>query len=68
MAIMGGLLPISICVAAGVGTYQILPWKIPSILFLQEDGFAVLLYVRFPRVVLAALVGAMLAISGTTLQ
>ena len=63
-----GLLPISICVAAGVGAYQILPWKIPRILFLQEDGFAVLLYVRFPRVVLAALVGAMLAISGTTLQ
>ncbi len=65
---MSGLLPISICVAAGVGAYQILPWKIPRILFLQEDGFAVLLYVRFPRVVLAALVGAMLAISGTTLQ
>ena len=65
---MSGLLPISICVAAGVGAYQILPWKIPKILFLQEDGLAVLLYVRFPRVVLAALVGAMLAISGTTLQ
>ena len=63
-----GLLPISICVAAGVGAYQILPWKIPRILFFREDGFAVLLYVRFPRVVLASLVGAMLAISGTTLQ
>lgn len=63
-----GLLPISICIAAGIGAYQILPWKIPRILFRQEDGFAVLLYVRFPRVVLAALVGAMLAISGTTLQ
>lgn len=65
---MSGLLPLSICVAAGVGAYQILPWKIPKILFLREDGFAVLVYVRFPRVVLAALVGGMLAISGTTLQ
>ena len=63
-----GLLPIFICIAAGIGAYQILPWKIPRVLFFQEDGFAVLLYVRFPRVVLAALVGAMLAISGTTLQ
>ncbi len=63
-----GLLPLSMCVAAGIGAYQILPWKIPKILLTQEDGFAVLVYVRFPRVVLAALVGAMLAISGTTLQ
>lgn len=68
LLLLSGLLPISIFVAAGVGAYQILPWKIPRILFLQEDGFAVLLYVRFPRVVLTALVGAMLAISGTTLQ
>lgn len=65
---LSGLLPISICIAAGMGAYQILPWNIPKILFAQEDGFAVLVYVRFPRVVLAALVGAMLAISGTTLQ
>lgn len=61
-------LPVSMCVAAGVGAYQILPWRIPQVLFFQEDGFAVLLYVRFPRVVLSAVVGAMLAISGTTLQ
>lgn len=68
LLILVGLLPVSICVAAGVGAYQILPWKIPKILLAQEDGFAVLVYVRFPRVILAALVGAMLAISGTTLQ
>ena len=68
LLILIGLLPIAICIAAGVGAYQILPWKIPQILFAQEDGFAVLVYVRFPRVILAALVGAMLAISGTTLQ
>ena len=63
-----GLLPISICVAAGVGAYQILPWRIPEILFFREDGFAVLVHVRFPRVILSAAVGAMLAISGATLQ
>lgn len=68
LLILSGLLPISICVAAGIGAYQILPWNIPRILIFREDGFAVLLYVRFPRVILAALVGAMLAISGTTLQ
>lgn len=65
---LAGLLPVSMCVAAGVGAYQILPWRIPQVLFFQEDGFAVLVYVRFPRVVLSAVVGAMLAISGTTLQ
>ena len=63
-----GLLPISICVAAGIGAYQILPWRIPEILFFREDGFAVLVHVRFPRVILSAAVGAMLAISGATLQ
>lgn len=68
LLILIGLLPTSMCVAAGVGAYQILPWRIPQILFFQEDGFAVLVYVRFPRVVLSAIVGAMLAISGTTLQ
>ena len=63
-----GLLPISMCIAAGVGAYQILPWRIPEILFFREDGYAVLVHVRFPRVVLSAVVGAMLAISGATLQ
>ncbi|MCG9127047.1 iron ABC transporter permease [Candidatus Poribacteria bacterium] len=62
------LLPASICVAAGIGAYRILPWKIPRILLFKEEAFPILLYVRFPRVLLAALVGSMLAISGTTLQ
>ena len=56
------------CVAAGIGAYQILPWRIPEILFSRENGFAVLVHVRFPRVILSAVVGAMLAISGATLQ
>ena len=68
LIILIGLLPIAMCVAAGVGAYQILPWRIPRILFLREDGFAVLVHVRFPRVILSAVVGAMLAISGATLQ
>ena len=62
------LLPVSMCIAAGVGAYQILPWRIPEILFFRENGFAVLVHVRFPRVILSAVVGAMLAISGATLQ
>ena len=65
---LSGLLPISLCVAAGIGAYQILPWRIPRILLFHEDGFEVLIYVRFPRVILAAIVGAVLAISGATLQ
>ena len=65
---LAGLLPISLCVAAGIGAYQILPWRIPRVLFFHEDGFEVLIYVRFPRVILAAIVGAVLAISGATLQ
>lgn len=68
LILLTGLLPLSMCVAAGLGAYQILPWKIPKILYFQDEGFAVLLYVRFPRVALATIVGAMLAISGTTLQ
>ena len=66
--ILIGLLPISMGIAAGIGAYQILPWRIPRILFFREEGFAVLVHVRFPRVVLSAVVGAMLAISGATLQ
>ncbi|RKU35555.1 heme ABC transporter permease [Candidatus Poribacteria bacterium] len=66
--ILIGCLPISLSIAAGVGAYQILPWRIPQILLFREEGFAVLTYVRFPRVVLSAVVGAMLAISGATLQ
>lgn len=68
LCILGSLLPISLCVAAGVGAYQILPWRIPIVLLFREDGFDVLIYVRFPRVILSAIVGSVLAISGATLQ
>ena len=62
------ILPVSLCIAAGVGAYQIPPWRIPHVLLFREDGFEVLIYVRFPRVILSAIVGAILAISGATLQ
>ena len=68
LLILFGFLPIGMCIAAGLGAYQIVPWKIPRILFSREEGFPVLFYVRFPRVVLAAIVGSLLAISGATLQ
>ncbi len=62
------ILPVSLCIAAGIGAYQILPWRIPRVLLSREDGFEVLIYVRFPRVIMSAVVGAALAISGATLQ
>ncbi len=68
MSVLSLLLPAVLLLCAGLGAYYISPWKIPSILLQQEEGYAVLTMVRFPRVVLAALVGAALAISGACLQ
>lgn len=61
-------LPLALCVAAGTGAYQIHWWDIPQILWTKGQGYEVLLFVRFPRVILTAIVGASLAISGATLQ
>lgn len=63
-------LPLTLAVAAGAGAYYIPPWDIPRILWhhAEEDGYRVLAYIRFPRVVLAATVGAALACSGACLQ
>lgn len=62
--------PIVLVCAAGLGAYYIPPWKIPWVLWhhAEEDGFRVLAYIRFPRVVLAAVVGAALACAGACLQ
>ena len=67
---LGIALPIILALAAGLGAYYIPPWKIPWILWhrAEEDGYRVLAYIRFPRVVLAAIVGASLACSGACLQ
>lgn len=64
------LLPLVLLCAAGIGAYYIPPWRIPWILWhhAEEDGYRVLAYIRFPRVVLAATVGAALACSGACLQ
>lgn len=64
------LLPLTLCVAAGTGAYAIRPFRIPAILWghLDDEGYRVLLYVRLPRVALAAMVGAVLAVSGASLQ
>lgn len=55
-------------VSAGAGAYPIAPWRIPSILVRGGEGYDVLMAIRFPRILLAALVGAALALSGASLQ
>jgi iron complex transport system permease protein len=63
------VLPASLLLAAGVGAYFISPLEIPRILWEKADqAYAVLVSIRFPRVVLAAGVGALLALSGAVLQ
>ncbi|MDT7921179.1 MAG: iron ABC transporter permease [Meiothermus sp.] len=62
-------LPVSLLLAAGVGAYFIPPLEIPRVLWEKADqAYAVLVAIRFPRVLLAALVGAMLALAGAVLQ
>lgn len=62
------LLLVVLCIGAGTGGYWIAPWKIPTVLWKQSEGFAVLVHIRFPRVLLGAIVGAVLAVAGTSLQ
>lgn len=70
LAALAVTLPIVLLCAAGIGAYYIPPWAIPGILWhhAEEDGYRVLAYIRFPRVVLAAVVGAALACAGACLQ
>jgi len=62
------ILPLVILVCAGSGAYFLKPWLIPKILWEKLDGYEILLYIRFPRVALALLVGSSLAISGVAMQ
>ena len=62
------MLPLVLCLGAASGAYKIHWWKIPQILWSKGDGYEVLIFVRFPRVILSAIVGSLLAISGATLQ
>ncbi len=71
--VLAGLLvalPIAFIFAAGIGAYPIAPWRIPAILWgqLGDEGYAVLVHIRFPRVVLAVVAGAALGASGACLQ
>ena len=70
LILLAAALPLVLLCAAGTGAYYIPPWDIPRILWhhTEEDGYRVLAYVRFPRVVLAAVVGAALACAGACLQ
>ncbi len=66
---LGLLLPLAVLLAAGVGAYYIPPLEIPRILLERSDqAYAVLVSVRFPRVVLAVVAGALLALSGAVMQ
>jgi len=66
---LGLLLPLALLLGAGLGAYPIPPLAIPGIL-LRGEGveYQVLTALRFPRVLGAALVGALLALAGGTLQ
>lgn len=62
------ILPLVVLICAGLGAYYVKPWLIPKILWEKSDGYEILIHIRFPRVALALLVGASLAISGVAMQ
>ncbi len=70
LLVLAAALPAVLLLAAGTGAYPIPTARIPAILWsgIEEEGYRVLVYIRMPRVVLAALVGAVLAVSGAGLQ
>lgn len=63
----GILLSIAV-IASAVGAYQITFWYMPQILWDQLEGYNVLMYIRFPRILLAGIVGAALGMTGASLQ
>ena len=67
LLVLGGLLCAALVLAASVGAISI---PVPSLLDgdLSEQQAAVLYHIRVPRVLLAALVGASLAVSGAAMQ
>lgn len=62
------LLPLCLLLGASGGAYPIAPLEIPRVLKEGLEGAAVLLNIRFPRVLLAAVVGGTLAMTGAALQ
>ncbi|BDG17666.1 FecCD family ABC transporter permease [Thermus brockianus] len=69
LLVLAVLVALSLLLGAGLGAYPIPPLAIPSIL-LRGEGveYQVLTALRFPRVLGAALVGALLALAGAVLQ
>ncbi|MDM7324988.1 MAG: iron ABC transporter permease [Thermus sp.] len=66
---LGVVLPLVLLMGAGLGAYPIPPLEIPRILWKREEpAYGVLVSIRFPRVLLAALVGALLALGGGVMQ
>jgi iron complex transport system permease protein len=70
LAVLGALLAAALVVGLGVGPSGLAPAEVLRALLGQEGGVAgdIVLRVRLPRVVLAALVGASLATAGTLFQ
>ena len=62
-------LPLTLLLGAGLGAYPIPPLAIPGIL-LRGEGveYQVLVALRLPRVLGAAVVGGLLALAGAVLQ
>ena len=63
-----GCVALSLLVSSGIGAYKISFWRIPEILLTKAEGFEVLTQIRFPRVLLAVVVGASLGIAGASMQ
>lgn len=55
-------------ISSTIGAYHIDILQLPNILWSRGESYAILLHIRFPRVVLAGLVGAVLGLTGATLQ
>jgi len=55
-------------ISSTIGAYHINILQLPHILWSRGESYAILLHIRFPRVVLAGLVGAVLGLTGATLQ
>ena len=70
VAVLGALLAAAFVLGLGVGPSGLAPGEVLRALFGREGGVAgdIVLRVRLPRVVLAALVGASLATAGTLFQ
>jgi iron complex transport system permease protein len=78
LPVLAGVLLVALVVSAGIGAFPIAPAAVlgvlldtlgaPAALPFTEQQEAVLITIRLPRVLLAAVVGASLAVSGAVLQ